>query len=346
MNAYITVDSLKGTACLNIMGTAYDTELRLIAESVSRQIDTYCNRKFYTYTGTLTFDGDGSTELFVPELVSITSLKEDSNSDGTFDTTWASKDYILQPQNAQPTAEWGRPYTRIQVSFKTGATQDVFLRDQQNYQVVGTFGFRHVTTNSQWVCSVSNATAVDMTVRNWIWGDLNNNGTWDSDDVTLLADYLSSGTFGSSTLSTSDFIIRADVNQDGTITVTDGQALLKLIMYGNHTSAIEIGQTLLIGTEQVYVTATAGTAMTVRRGLNGSTGTAYTNAQMLIIKYPETIREAAKIQTARLWHRKDSAYSNIVGMPETGQLVVSTGLDNDVKQLLTTYKKPAMGYPT
>lgn len=279
MNAYVTVNTLKGTGALNISGTAYDARLRRLAENVSRQIDRYCNRVYYFFTATRTFDGDGSTELFVPDLVSVTSLKEDSNDDGTFDKTWGGSDYILYPLNAQPTAEWGRPYSRIQVSLKTGGTQDVFLGAQKNYEIVATWGYRQYTEDS------------------------GRNGT------------LADGTATSMTL--------------------DGSA-----------SALEVGQTILIGTEQVYVTATAGTAATVIRAVNGSTGTAHTNVDCDITKYPGPVEEAAFIQTARLWRRKDSGFAQTVGMPETGQETVwRGGLDADVKDLLNGYRKPAIGWP-
>ncbi len=280
-NAYVTLDTLKGTGALNIVGTAYDERLRSLIEHVSRQEDRVTNRAFFSKTETKTFDGDGSTELLVPDLIAITTLKEDSNNDGTLNTTWAAADFLLEPHNAAPTADgdWSRPYTSLRVSpFSTG-NQDVFLRGIKNYEIIGTWGFRSIT------------------------GTIGFNGTLaDASDTSML---------------------------------TTGTAL-------------EVGQTVVIESEQVYVTAfvpSAGTGTaTVERRVNGSTGTAHDNKALSIVKYPGEVEEACFIMVARLWKRKDSAFSSEIGFPETGQMVVFRGgLDPDVKDLLGPYTKPALG---
>ena len=272
-NAYISLDTLKGTGALNISGTAYDTRLLAVAENISRQVDRYCNRNIFPYTEAKVFSGDGGAELFVPDLVRVTALEEDSNADGTLDTTWAAADYVLEPANANPTADWGRPYTRIAVNTRSNGTQDVFLKDQRNYTVTGTWGYRHVTKDS------------------------GRNGTLTTGTVTSL--------------------------------VLDGSAL-----------ALGVGDTVLVESEWCYVTANAGTAATVERAKNGSTGTIHTNADVLIIQYPGPVTEAVFIQAARLWKRKDSGFVSEMGLPETGQITVwRGGLDSDVKELLAPFRK-------
>ena len=132
-------------ANLNLLsGTADDVVLRTVVEGVSQEIDGITNRSFQPVTATRTFSGDGGAEMFVPDLVSVTTLKEDNGGDGTFDTTWDATDFVLAPYNADPTRDGGRPYVRIEVSMKSNGSQDVFLRGQQNYQVIGTWGFNSV----------------------------------------------------------------------------------------------------------------------------------------------------------------------------------------------------------
>ena len=46
-NAYISLSTLKGSAGLDIAGSAYDTRLVALLENVSREIDRYCERYFY-----------------------------------------------------------------------------------------------------------------------------------------------------------------------------------------------------------------------------------------------------------------------------------------------------------
>ena len=121
-NTYVTLDALKGTEALNITNTAYDTRLLFLIEDISREIDRYCNRQFYPSSGTYFFDGNGSQDLEVPDLISVGTLQEDTNEDGTFETGWAGTgiggtDYLLYPYNADPTAAFiQKPYSKILVN--------------------------------------------------------------------------------------------------------------------------------------------------------------------------------------------------------------------------------------
>lgn len=146
--AYVTVDGLKGTGALNVTSTAMDERLRILIEAVSQEFDRYANRQFQPLVGTRYFSGGGGIKLFVPDVISVSSLKEDTNKDGTFETTWAAADYDLWPYNAEPTTEYGRPYTSIVVSDKSTGTQDEFLVGRRNYEIVGTWGYRSVTLDA------------------------------------------------------------------------------------------------------------------------------------------------------------------------------------------------------
>ena len=278
-NAYISVAGIKQAAALNIQGTAYDTRLRQLAENVSRQVDRYCNRVFFFYTEIKEFSGEGSPRLHIPDLIAVTTLKEDSNSDGTFDTTWAAADYNKEPANSQPTADWGHGFTRLEVNIRSNGSQDVFIKDQRNYEITGTWGYRRV-----------------------------------------IEDSLNTGTLTT-----------------GTSTA--------LILSG--TANLEVGQTLVLESEQVYLIGIAAGTGTVERAKNGSTGTAHIAAGGIavnIVRYPGPIQEAVLIQTARLWKRKDSGFATQVGIPETGQMEIFVGgLDSDVKALLNPFRKIPLG---
>lgn len=275
-NAYVDLATIKGTGGLNIAGTAYDARLRGIAENISREIDRFCNRQFYYYVGTLFFDGDGSIELIVPDLVSIDSIAEDTNFDGTFETTWGASDYILYPRNADPTGTHDKagPYSRLVVSEKSNGTQDLFINGKDMYRVVGTWGYSKTTRDS-----LLNGTLADSTATS-------------------------------------------------------------LVLSGSASGTIEVGMTLLVDDEQVYVTATTGTSATVTRAVNGTTGTAHTNKDVNIVTYPGPVVEAVFMQVARLWKRRDSGFASQIGVPETGQLTVwQGGLDKDVQMLLWPYRR-------
>ena len=107
---------------------------------------------------------------------------------------------------------------------------------------------------------------------------------------------------------------------------------------------VEAGHTILIDSEQMYVQSYATNTLTVVRGANGTTAAAHSGgASIDIYEYPGPIVEATIIQTSRLWARKDSAFANVTGFAETGQMKVSHRLDPDVALLLGQYRKPAIG---
>lgn len=275
-NTYVDWATFQATGGLNLgTGTAYLKRIVALSENVSREVDRYCDRQFFYIIRTLDFNGDGSTSMIVPDVIAISTLKEDTNFDGTFETGWATADYVLAPISHNPTAaDYGRAYTQLLVNAKSNGTQDTFLKGQSMYQVAGTWGYWKVT-------QASGAT----------------------------------GTLA-----------------DGTTTT--------LVLTAAATGSVEIGHTLLIDDELVYVTNTSGTNVTVERGINGSTGTAHAGKAINVVQYPGPVKEAVFIQTARLWRRRDSAFANTVGMPETGQMMTWTGgLDSDVKQLLSSYRR-------
>lgn len=66
------------------------------------------------------------------------------------------------------------------------------------------------------------------------------------------------------------------------------------------------GQTLLVGSEQVYVTASAGgTALTVVRGVNGTTAAAGTAAAS-VYRYPREVTQACLQIALRRWKSRDA----------------------------------------
>ena len=107
---------------------------------------------------------------------------------------------------------------------------------------------------------------------------------------------------------------------------------------------VEAGHTILIDSEQMYVQSYSSNTLTVVRAVNGTAAASHGAASPIdIYEYPGPIVEAAIIQTARLWRRKDSAFSGSAGFPETGQVRVASGLDPDVRFLLGLIRKLPLG---
>jgi hypothetical protein len=108
---YCTPEMLKDR--VGISDDLDNSQLPGACRAVSRWIDTkFCQRHFYRRTATLTFAPTARGCLEVPDLVSVTSLKTDTDGDGVFETTWSTTDYQLLPVNAAVEAE-PAPYTDV-----------------------------------------------------------------------------------------------------------------------------------------------------------------------------------------------------------------------------------------
>ena len=105
-------------------------------------------------------------------------------------------------------------------------------------------------------------------------------------------------------------------------------------------SAAQVGQTLLVGSEQMYVEGRQSNALSVLRGVNGTTATAHdAGAQVRVYDYPPPVREATLTLAAMLWRRNDSVYDD--GRSARGG--PSGGMEPLAAFLLSPYRKPALG---
>ena len=132
---YATIADLKGV--LGITSTTDDTTMRKITEAASRNIDSYCNRRFYVTSETKVFDG--AVILHVPDLLSITTLKTDEGNDGTFENTFATSDYYLYGVGLEDTINTV-PKIRIEIN-PTGDYGSFAAGYKNSVQIVGTWGY-------------------------------------------------------------------------------------------------------------------------------------------------------------------------------------------------------------
>ncbi len=94
----------------------------------------------------------------------------------------------------------------------------------------------------------------------------------------------------------------------------------------------EIGQTIMIGQEQMLVTNISSNDLTVTRSLNGTAAAAHPDSSGIsILRWPAAVERAALIQTARIWTRA----------ADFEPFFVDAELDTDVRLMLETYRKPA-----
>jgi len=118
----------------------------------------------------------------------------------------------------------------------------------------------------------------------------------------------------------------------GTVGTTTGTTLTV-----SSTVGFGVGQNILVGSEQMYVTGIGALALVVVRAINGTTAAIQAGAAISIAAYPPDIANACIVQAARQWKRRDSAWTNQYGNPAFGVVQVYKGLDPDAERLLGPY---------
>ena len=149
VNGYTTLAQLRAKLTIPTADTADDTMLENIVEAVSRWIDAYTGRIFYT-TGSETRVYTPTTPLLTitDDIASITSVKIDSGS-RAYGTTLAATDYDTLPFN---TTAKVTPIIGLQIT--PNGTQRFYPTISKSVQVVGTFG---VPASCTWLEQVREA---------------------------------------------------------------------------------------------------------------------------------------------------------------------------------------------
>ena len=102
---------------------------------------------------------------------------------------------------------------------------------------------------------------------------------------------------------------------------------------------LNIGETILIDSEQMYITGISSNTITIQRAMNGTSGASHsTGATVNVYNYPQEISNACYLQAGRISKRWHTAYASSLGAPEMSPFDVSTALDGDVQRLLNPYR--------
>lgn len=179
MNSYASVGDIKGALLGNVSVTTHDVRLRELLEAVSRTVEAYCHRHFHSLIATRYFSGDGSNKLWLPaaypDLIAVTSLKEDENNDATYETTWATTDYVLGPYDAAPTGRVylasTKPYGWIEIDGRSTGTKKSFPAGQRRFELVGKWGYSESVRRDVATITVASATTTTGTLSSDI-GDV------------------------------------------------------------------------------------------------------------------------------------------------------------------------------
>ncbi len=111
------------------------------------------------------------------------------------------------------------------------------------------------------------------------------------------------------------------------------------------TPALGPGDTVLVGTERLYVASGKGAdKWTVVRGVNGTTAQTHNDVALTRYLYEPRAAESVLIQAGRLWKRRETSYSSLIANPAIGTIEVFKGLDPDVREMLRPLRRNVLGF--
>ena len=117
-NGYTTLNEFKAYLFPSAnYGSAEDAQMEGAIEAASRIIDNFTNRRFFldASVSARTYYSDTHIRCTVDDFSTTTGLiiKTDTGDNGTFDQTWDSTEYILEPLNATVGGVTSQPYNTI-----------------------------------------------------------------------------------------------------------------------------------------------------------------------------------------------------------------------------------------
>jgi hypothetical protein len=144
VNGYAALNDLK--TALRIQDGVDDSLLEIALESASRLIDEYTMRNFYNAgTATRVFVPSDDDCVAIDDAISISSIAVSTLLNKTFDQTWTTAEYQLEPLNNVVDGLSGWPYTRIRA---VGVWEFPYDEDDEiaTVQVTGVWGWSAVPT--------------------------------------------------------------------------------------------------------------------------------------------------------------------------------------------------------
>lgn len=167
-NAYVALADLKAWAVASGSPTWSandDSNMSLALNAISRALDAHFGTRFYGSTETRTYTAEWPNLLYIDDLATLTTLKTDDDDDGTYETTWTTADYRLEPANAQINTAQPKPYRQIRV--KTSGSYSFPVKVQEGVQIVGVFGYQSSTAVAATVPWQITAATMLMAQRLW-----------------------------------------------------------------------------------------------------------------------------------------------------------------------------------
>ncbi|MCK9600784.1 MAG: hypothetical protein M0R06_17215 [Sphaerochaeta sp.] len=138
INGYCTLADIKNRHDLTTTDATRDAGIEQMIEAASRWIDNTTGRQFYATIATRYFTAHADWQCKVDDLLSVTTLKTDTDGDRTYENTWTITDFELWPYNSTP-------YTRIEIAPR-GTYAFPLIR--KGVEIAGKWGYGEASTTS------------------------------------------------------------------------------------------------------------------------------------------------------------------------------------------------------
>ena len=190
------------------------------------------------------------------------------------------------------------------------------------------------STDKTWATTDYELFPLGDTVYPKEWIELADNTTAGSFASGIKRGVQIAGLFGYGNGTSSTPYISATTTNDGSFAASD------TTFTATAGANLNIGETILIDDEQMYITGISSNTITIQRAMNGTTGASHsTGATVNVYQYPQEVVNACYLQAGRISKRWQTAYATTIGAPEMSPFEVSTNLDGDVQRLLMQFKQ-------
>jgi len=264
-------------------------------------------------------NGKGNSRLFIPPLLSVTSIVNDG-------TTLATTDYIKQPDGGH----WlNGPYSYLDVD-PDATNLSAWEDEEEGVVITGKWGLYDLTaalgitvgsdqTDSALTLQVSDGSKVSPGMTVLIGTEqeyIENTDMTPVTSVTTITEPIADAsnpqiTLANATLVSVGEILRIDLEKMKVLDKNDTTKLAYVVRGWDQTKA---------ATHSDNATVDVYRKFNVSRAVNGTTAAAHASAAAISrVQVPDDIKELCVKIAARMTREGDSGYSGVIGDPNTGE---------------------------
>ncbi len=165
--SYSSLTELKGS--LGITSSTDDKVMLSALEGATLEIEKYCQRKFNVEYATKYYAG--ANRLWVNDLLTVSTLKTDTDGNASFETVYTTSDYVLFPLNEYP-----KTYIEPSDNSDYGA----FTSGKKGVEIVGFWGYGDGESETPYTnqSTITASTASGATTINVVSTNLAIGQTW------------------------------------------------------------------------------------------------------------------------------------------------------------------------